>query len=392
MKSVHPFPARMAPSVALESLMALNPGSIVLDPMAGSGTVLRQAAELGHNAIGYDLDPLAVLMARVWTTPVNDATVDLMYQELKAVAHGTTDCWPALNFDAETADFIRYWFGPSQIQSLSRLALAIKVLSKRYRAEKKRAAIDILKLNLSKIIVTKEQVASLARDTSHSRPHKVADKSTYNVFEGYERSLRTMRERLIAFPPKGHVTATRGDARSLSDVCPNSIDAVITSPPYLNAIDYLRGHRMSLVWLGWSIAQLRSIRSNSIGAERGPNHEEGNEAIEPIISAMLGKGILPPRRLRMVQRYAGDLYDMIAEIARVLKTGGIATFVVGNSCLKGVFIKNAEGIACAANMFGMKETGRFERQLPAANRYLPVTGDALGKRMRTETVLTFDAA
>lgn len=68
-KPVHPFPARMAPELAIDALRLLPQGSVVLDPMAGSGTVLRHAAALGHVAIGRDLDPLAVLMTRVWNTP-----------------------------------------------------------------------------------------------------------------------------------------------------------------------------------------------------------------------------------------------------------------------------------------------------------------------------------
>jgi predicted RNA methylase len=65
---IHPFPARMAPEIVFKELQGLPVSQVVLDPMAGSGTVLRAAAELGHQAIGFDLDPLAVLMSRVWTT------------------------------------------------------------------------------------------------------------------------------------------------------------------------------------------------------------------------------------------------------------------------------------------------------------------------------------
>src|SRR5436309_2882500 len=68
---IHPFPARMAPEIALQESARLAAGSLVLDPMAGSGTVLRTASEWGHRAYGYDMDPLAVLMARVWTTPLD---------------------------------------------------------------------------------------------------------------------------------------------------------------------------------------------------------------------------------------------------------------------------------------------------------------------------------
>ncbi len=68
---IHPFPARMAPGIALEAL-GQNEGALrVLDPMAGSGTVLAVACSKGHEAIGIDIDPLAVLLTRVWTRPIN---------------------------------------------------------------------------------------------------------------------------------------------------------------------------------------------------------------------------------------------------------------------------------------------------------------------------------
>src|SRR5216683_7020052 len=68
---IHPFPARMAPGIALEALGDSRTTLRVLDPMAGSGTVLSVARAKGHRAFGVDLDPLAVLLAGVWTRTVN---------------------------------------------------------------------------------------------------------------------------------------------------------------------------------------------------------------------------------------------------------------------------------------------------------------------------------
>src|SRR5438105_11441902 len=68
---IHPFPARMAPGIALEALGDGKTPLRVLDPMAGSGTVLAVARSKGHRAIGVDLDPLAVLLAGVWTRTVD---------------------------------------------------------------------------------------------------------------------------------------------------------------------------------------------------------------------------------------------------------------------------------------------------------------------------------
>jgi hypothetical protein len=76
------------------------------------------------------------------------------------------------------------------------------------------------------------------------------------------------------------------------------------------------------------------------------------------------------------------------EVSKVLKPGGLATYVVGNSCLKGNFVDNASGLSTAAQHFGMTLVNRTTRDLPAGSRYLPVTGVELTKRMRSEVVLT----
>ena len=98
------------------------------------------------------------------------------------------------------------------------------------------------------------------------------------------------------------------------------------------------------------------------------------------------------RHLGMVERYCEDIYRLMSELARVLKPSGKAILIVGNSCLKGQFIRNSEGVARAGGSVGLKLRAKTERELPAASRYLPMPTDAdgpLGKRMRTETVLTF---
>ena len=81
-------------------------------------------------------------------------------------------------------------------------------------------------------------------------PHKAVEDSDFEVFHAFEKSIRLLRKRLADNPPQKSAKVELGDARKLSAVENASIDAVLTSPPYLNAIDYLRGHRMSLVWLG----------------------------------------------------------------------------------------------------------------------------------------------
>lgn len=391
-RTVHPFPARMAPELALNSLASLPTNSVVLDPMAGSGTVLRQALSLGHSAIGFDMDPLAVLMSRVWTSQfdaeaVNEELVSVLEESQAVDLRRVRLSWQ----DDETKDFIAYWFGHPQRLALTRLAAVFDRRRRTIRSQSRRMALDVLQVALSRIIVTKEQCASLARDTSHSRPHRVSLASSYDVVEGFKRSASQLVARLSANQAANHehgqVTVSLGDARAI-DLKDGSVDAIMTSPPYLNAIDYMRGHRLSLVWLGHSIAELRGIRSSTIGAERA--YDTQCSIADSIATAMCDLNRLDTKQRKMVIRYAGDMERMMFQANRVLRKGGSATYVLGNSCLKEVFIRNSEGVAKAGVHAGLTLANVAERDLPAANRYLPVTKTgSLSKRMRTETILTF---
>lgn len=392
LKPIHPFPARMAPDLVLEWLGAIGENRRVLDPMAGSGVVLRQAIELGHEAVGFDLDPLSVLMARVWTTPVAEGNLSSWAARVVTEARATNDSDIQLDWiddDDETRSFADYWFAKSQRIDLRRIAFVLSKIGQGDCSEDK-ASLDVVRLALSRIIVTKEPRASLARDTSHSRPHKVLNDSDFQVFPAFEQSIHFLRRRLTQHPPNGAAFVEWGDARKLTTVDEGTIDAVITSPPYLNAIDYLRGHRLALVWLGHGLRELRHIRSSSIGAERAPDDLTAVAMFSRIRKAMGNLEQLPNRYRLMIARYAEDIHRMVSEIARVLRPGGTATLVVGNNCLRGTFIKNAAGVGEAASMVGLTPTGVRERVLPDNRRYLPVTKNGqLGRRMRTETICSF---
>jgi SAM-dependent methyltransferase len=389
-RPIHPFPARMAPELAINSLVRLNPNSIVLDPMAGSGTVVRHASELGFQSIGFDMDPLSVLMARAWTTEVIDEEIERLAVDVISEARdmrAAAVSLPWIDDDAETSGFVRYWFGAKQRAVLRKIAHVLNRRGKTRIRASTRAALDVIKIGLSRIIITKDQGASLARDVSHSRPHKVVDISDFDVLLAFERSVSQVRRLLLAAPPKGGVRVSFGDARALTSVANRSVDAVLTSPPYLNAIDYMRGHRVALVWLGYSLAELRAIRSNSIGAERGPG-VVGADLFESICSSMCEMEDLSARHQGMVTRYAQDIYRLMSEISRAVRPGGAVTLVVGNSCLKGAFIRNSNGVAMAGAMVGLRLSAEVERLLPDRNRYLPMSSGPLDKRMRTETILT----
>ena len=379
---IHPFPARMAPELARHSLKTVSKGGRVLDPMCGSGTVARAAVEAGLQCIGSDIDPLAVLMARVWTTPLDARRICIDAANLVDVAKTLpTGAVERMN-DAETGRFISYWFAPRQETELARLATAL-----RHHCE---PTSDALAVALSRIIVSKEMMASLARDTSHSRPHKVAASNDFDVYAGFLRSAGQMATRLQPDLIQGRADIRSGDARMLVDVGDHTIDLVLTSPPYLNAIDYLRGHRLALVWLGHTLGPLRETRSASVGAERSIAAMDAPLDVSPYIAE--SGSTIPSRHRGWIRRYAFDMNAVLRQIGRVTKRSGQVVLVLGNSFLRGATIDNAGLIEALAKRIGFELLERHVRDIPARRRYLPPPGDgdtALDARIRTETVLTF---
>lgn len=376
----------MAPDIALDHLSITVKGEqplVVLDPMCGSGTVLSAATSRGHSARGFDVDPLAVLMSTVATQPVD--TTEVVAEAERVLAHAKTSTESDPRWDEpETVKFAEYWFGEEQRTQLNRLSRAlddVQDLSVR----------QALQVALSRIIVTKSPKASLAADTSHSRPHRVATQSDYDVYQGFAGSVASLSRLLSQREPGGNAVVQRGDARSIN-LDDNSVDLIITSPPYLNAIDYLRGHKMSLIWLGHTIPALRKIRSDSIGAERALDGEvlkQVKEMVKFIQDTVDSPDKLP---IGTITRYAHDLTAFASELHRVCKPDAKVVTVIGNSTLRGNYIQNDALVRHAYLNAGFDCTSRTERELPENRRYLPMTtrnaGSSMSKRMRTEVVLT----
>ncbi|WP_338879035.1 hypothetical protein WHX56_22280 [Achromobacter veterisilvae] len=388
MKHIHPFPARMAPEIALEKISALQPGQTVLDPMAGSGMVLQQAVRSGICAIGFDLDPLAELISRVGASAVD---ADEAIAGLQAVLQRCTDkrfkvSLPWIDSDTETTQFVDFWYAPKQKEQLRKLAMHLVAKP----IDVSNETLDVIKVALSRLIVTKEPKASLARDTAHSRPHKTIRENDFDIFEAMTSSLRHVLSVLGASSLMGRVTTFIGDARDLREIESNSIDCIVTSPPYLNAIDYMRGHRMSLVWLGYRLSELREIRSTSIGAERSLNDKHDDKFLA--LLSELGLKSLDARTINMLHRYFTDLVKQTKEAHRVLKKGALGTYVIGNSTIRGTYIKNSEFLKRAGALAGFSIQTETEREIPDHRRYMPipaVAGNSLASRMRAEHIIDF---
>lgn len=391
MRHIHPFPARMAPEIALSKIETLPAGSTVLDPMCGSGMVLTQASRQGLKSIGFDLDPLARAISQTAATRVSENKVRNAFEELILQLNKTNDKSPTrylpwIDDDHETLAFVKFWFAQKQENQLRELVyhLFINPVSTNPKV------INLLRIAVSRLIITKEPKASLARDTAHSRPHRTIQSNQFDIFESLPKSLDHV---LSALKPTEIANDTKtylGDARRLTRLADETIDAIITSPPYLNAIDYMRGHRLSLVWWGYSLGKLRKIRAKTIGAERSLRTDV-SETFQSI-SERLQFDKLELKNYRMLWRYFGDLCQQTEESARVLAKNGTALYVIGNSTLRGQHVENSELLKEAAVLAGLSVRSETTREIPDNRRYLPVTigrDNSLASRMRSEHIIEF---
>ena len=389
---VHPFPARMAPEIALRA-MPKNAGQLrVLDPMMGSGTVLAMARARGHRGFGFDLDPLAVLISKVWTTANDPEEVRHFASEVLDLAKhllpdvGDNDAFP-VQADQETREFVTYWFDVQARRQLTALSACIESVP----SDTTRNA---LWCAYSRLIITKQAGASLARDLAHSRPHRYYTAAPLKPFEKFNVSVERVLANSISkqTPDRGpSPTVHLGDARKLP-VPANSIDLVLTSPPYLNAIDYLRCSKFSLVWMGENVNKLRQVRAISVGAEASRESVTDDPDVKHVMGAMKLKPKLAAKHEGILARYINDMREAVGEVGRVLDGGGKAIYVVGENTVRGTYVRNSILVCEVAKLAGLTLQSRHTRTLPANRRYMPppaADAGSMDSRMRREVVLTF---
>jgi hypothetical protein len=291
--------------------------------------------------------------------------------------------------DEQTRRFVSFWFDGYARRQLTALSLAITGV-------RDQTVRNVLLCALSRLIITKQSGASLAEDLSHSRPHKSFKRAPTKPFGKFLSAVERVTKNCVQHNQAKKGPAPRlylGDARALP-VRDSSIDLVLTSPPYLNAIDYIRCSKFSLVWMGYRIPALRLLRAESVGADLGDDSSSKDSEIISIIDGLKVRSQLPTRACAALAHYIADMRNAMHETARVLVPGGTAVYVIGENTVRGTFIRNSKIVSAVAELCGLKLKNRQTRTLPANRRYLPPPSRAkssapLDTRMRQEVILKF---
>lgn len=420
--NLHPFPAKFPPQLPRKFIQSLTQrGDVVLDPMMGSGTTIVEALLNNRRGIGFDIDPLAALLCRVKTNSLDieesvRQSQQILHQAAHALKYKRKELTHALQnrWSKQTKRFVNYWF--AQETQLALLALISEIEN-----------LDNIKLKLflrlvfSSIIITKSGGVSMAFDLAHTRPHraKIVYSQTGELLIGHNRInnlsardkflTKALRSPITEFEKRLHQSLKEiqqlehcgefepqisfGNAQNVA-LHDQSVDLIVTSPPYAaNAIDYMRAHKFSLVWLGYPIDQLGQKRSEYIGGEAtsGFAYEDVPDYVATLVTSVKN---VDEKKGRVLHRYYSEMTRALREMYRVLKPGKTAIVVVGNSTMRGQDTKTDVCLAEIGKSLGFEVPKIGVRNLDRNRRMMPVgseinTDSQIQQRMHEEYVIGF---
>ena len=355
--ALHPYPAKFIPQIPGYCIGLLStPGEVVLDPFGGSGTTALEAIRLGRRALSIDANPVGTLIGQVKTCNLDaDSAMDL-----RAVRSSLTtwlvDLPSPATLCAEHKTYIPdipnidKWFPPT-----SRGELAL-IRSRIDKMETTQGQIIAL-LALSRIVLSASFQDSETRYTSKPRdipPAETLKRFLFVLEEVLRDVLRTQPE--LRYGVCDFLTA---DTKHLAQTrCePDSIDLIVTSPPYGNANDYHLYHRFRLLWLGYDPRDLGKIE---IGSHL--RHQKESSGFEA---------------------YMSELERCLMGMFCVLRPGRYAVLVLGDAVYEKVLYPVAQALSEVAGQVGFETVCTVERPIHNTRRSFA----AAGRRATTEKLL-----
>lgn len=361
-------------------------GDYVLDPFAGSGTTLVEAVINGRNALGADFDQLSQLLCRSKTTKLNNqqvASVDRYLTELSNYSEKDSTFKPDINN-------LTHWFPEENIKWLS----IIKTSIDRHFSDKKNQKVhDFLNVCFASIVkkVSFTDPASPKPYVSskiEKEPKKLPDEFI-RVCKSY---LKVMQD--TEYSDIGSYNLISSDARSLKNSgYGNKVKLAITSPPYINAFDYVRSLRLENAWLNYAgDEEFNEIKKNQIGTEKIYSDEYrdlpekvGIEDLDNKIQQIFAKD---DKRAHVVKKFFLDMRKNIAEVKEVLQDNGHYIIVVGNSTIRGINIPTANYLEEIALQEGYRMVNRFAYIIK--NRYLRIPRGGKGGFIKYDWVIDLE--
>jgi DNA modification methylase len=372
---IHPYTAKLIPHIPryfIEKYTQKN--DIVLDPFCGSGTTLLEARLSSRNAIGIDINPLAVLIAEVKTIPLNIDKLSLAVHSVKEKVKNE-NCKMYVEFPN-----ISYWFCKEAQEQLCRIRYILENLNGEFDEN----LYKFLLVCFSAIIRKSSYADPRIAKTFRSKRVKEKIKAGWipTPIQYFEETLDRNFERMKSLWENvnlgnNYVKVFQGDARETQKILTQygfkKVDFIITSPPYINAQDYFRSYKFELWWLGLATPQeVRKLDKQAIGTENiaWNNCNFMPKADIPVLNAIIKKiWYINKKKSYIVYSYFENMKKIFEELYNVLKTNGYFCLITGCNTICGVQIPTYEILIQIAEKNGFKliEVGRDEIK----NRALP---------------------
>ena len=359
---IHPYPAKFIPQIPAHLIARLSlPGDVVFDPFGGSATTAVEAVRLGRRSVSMDANPLSALIGKVkagFMSPNIQADLEQLYASIKSQMiskENEQKDW-SKSLVSRFSDFvpdipnIEKWFDKQVIGELALIRYLISQITDGL-------AHDAALVALSRIVI---RVSNQDSETRYvSTPKNVAPLLT---LKAYLSALKVVVNRLeiaantLQFSDAKFII---GDSRSsiIELVGENTVDLIVTSPPYPNATDYHLYHRFRLFWLGFDPRDLGKIE---IGSHL--RHQRNNSGFE---------------------EYESDMLQVIEGCYKALNPGRFAVFVAGDAVFKGMEFSTSDAICRIAESAGFQSFGVIDRPVHATKRSFTKPG----RRARVERLV-----
>ena len=331
----HTYPARMHPATAARLVSAfVLPFGRVLDPFCGSGTVLVEALIAGRNAIGTDLNPLAVRLAACKTRPRTAAELQRFTEDAaECAAHADSrrkaKAGASRRFPQEDMEL----FEPHVLLELDSLRAKIETLP----ADATRADLELV---LSAVLV---KLSKKPGDTSSgvgTRHTRAGFAAKLFVQKAQDFAVRLTALARLLPTPTPTATVLLDDATELKRLPPGPVSAIITSPPYAATYDYLAHHALRLRWLNLDATPLAR---GEIGSRAAYSRIKPSDARNA---------------------WGKELERFFRAAARVLPAGGPLVVMMADSAVADVAIRADEVVAEVGRACGLVPSARASQPRP----------------------------
>lgn len=319
-------PAKFIPHVVRFCLNQFVPShGSVFDPFAGSGTTGLEAVLHGRDAILADINPLLEIFLPIKIPAFSLSEWQTIYDRAQ---HMLTHLKAHTASPFSTPE-LAYWYPPTVYPTFSHLwgqfhdiapslarhvvALALSKVSKKY---------SYAEHNMPKLFTSKTKRTWLDRLVSHT------DTIDEFIWHDLKTEMHAIYQQvgwlLSTYPNRGRITVYGGvDSATHSFDIPH-VDAIITSPPYLQAQEYIRTFKLELWWLGWSADAVRQLVALEIPF-RKPQTAISSAYVADIITTIHHK-----RHRQLLHAYFEFTLAALDNAVQHLKSGGYLCVFVGN--------------------------------------------------------------